>query len=261
MVERLTHRLAQSLLLWDLALTLLCLYLASLLRYAISWGYDLPWTRIAWPWQLYLAVAVIWTTVFLLLTPQRRVFTSSLLELIGMLVTSVGLSSLTFAGLLYLSFRDVSRLQFIYFAALNLVVLLLFHLLARAYVRSRQARTSRRVLFVGAGPEAQHLARELGRHPWSGFQVVGFTSNEPVSSKIAPVLGMLAQVPNIVVEEEIDELIFALPPQEHEQVVRISLKLQHHAVMMHMVPGVLDLAFARTAVGTLGGIPLISLRE
>jgi exopolysaccharide biosynthesis polyprenyl glycosylphosphotransferase len=31
--------------------------------------------------------------------------------------------------------------------------------------------------------------------------------------------------------------------------------------MVHMVPGVLDLAFARTSVQALGGIPVISLRE
>jgi exopolysaccharide biosynthesis polyprenyl glycosylphosphotransferase len=43
--------------------------------------------------------------------------------------------------------------------------------------------------------------------------------------------------------------------------VRLSLQLQRHPVMLHMAPDVIDLAFARTPVQTLGGVPVISLRE
>jgi exopolysaccharide biosynthesis polyprenyl glycosylphosphotransferase len=43
--------------------------------------------------------------------------------------------------------------------------------------------------------------------------------------------------------------------------MRLSLALIQQPVMVHMIPGVLDLTFARTPVEMAGGIPLISLRE
>ncbi|NTW01112.1 MAG: exopolysaccharide biosynthesis polyprenyl glycosylphosphotransferase, partial [Oscillochloris sp.] len=57
------------------------------------------------------------------------------------------------------------------------------------------------------------------------------------------------------------EVIFALPAQQHNRIVQLSLALLQQPVMVHMMPGVLDLTFARTPVETVGGIPLISLRE
>ncbi len=52
-----------------------------------------------------------------------------------------------------------------------------------------------------------------------------------------------------------------MPPAQQDRIVKLSLQLQERPVMQHMVPSILDLAFARTPVQTLGGIPLISLRE
>src|SRR5581483_521996 len=50
------------------------------------------------------------------------------------------------------------------------------------------------------------------------------------------------------------------PPEQHDRIARLSLRIRQ-PVMLHMAPGLLDLAFARTPVQTLGGIPLISVRE
>jgi exopolysaccharide biosynthesis polyprenyl glycosylphosphotransferase len=60
---------------------------------------------------------------------------------------------------------------------------------------------------------------------------------------------------------QIDEVIFALPPSRHDTVVELSLQLLKEPVMLHTVPTTLDLVFARTPVESIGGIPLISLRE
>jgi exopolysaccharide biosynthesis polyprenyl glycosylphosphotransferase len=56
-------------------------------------------------------------------------------------------------------------------------------------------------------------------------------------------------------------VIFNLPASQHDRIAQLSLTLLQQPVMVHMVPGVLDLTFARTPVETVGGIPLISLRE
>lgn len=262
MLERISHRLAGSVLFWDLMLTLLCLCSTSYIRVWLPFGKEIAYRHVHLPWPLYAAVAMIWVVIFLLLTPQRAIFTESLLEAVGRLLASVWLSGLNFAGLLYLSYRDVSRLQFLYFILSDLAVLLVFHLMIRSYVRSQQGRHwEHRVLIVGSNEIARQLAHEFARRVWAGLRVVGFASDKSVPHGTISVLGAVDDTARLVTEHKIDEVVFALPAEQHERVVKISLALQQHPVMVHTVPSLLDLTFARTAVGTLGGIPLISLRE
>lgn len=262
MFERIGQRLAGSVLMWDLLVTLLCLYVSSKVRLWLEFGNDLGLQQVQLPWQLYVAVGVIWTIIFLLLTPQRALFSCGLIEAIGRLVAAVALSTLSFAGLLYLSVRDVSRLQFIYFAVSNLAALLVLHLVVRSYIHFRhQHGWQRRVLIVGDGPVTQQLAYEFVRRPWAGLHIVGCTSDNPSAESSVPFLGAIDTTPHFVVEHKIDEVIFALPPHKQNRVAELSLQLHQYPVMLHMVPSVLDLAFARTPVETLGGVPLVSLRE
>ena len=74
MLERLAHRLAGSVLIWDLLLTMVCLRVASELRLWLSYGNSIEPEQVQLPWQIYLVVAVIWIVIFLLLTPQRAIF-------------------------------------------------------------------------------------------------------------------------------------------------------------------------------------------
>lgn len=261
MLERLVRRLTRSVLIWDVILTLLCLYGASSARIQIEFGKYILLKQVQLPWSLYVTVAVIWVVVFRLITPQRALVVGGLTEAVGRLIAAVSLSSLTFAGLLYLSLRDVSRLQFIYFAFGNLVVLLTFHLVVRSFLYySRISDSRRRVLIVGSGAMALQLIQEFSRRPWASMEVVGCTSDEPPGDDIRW-LGPVSATVDYVRQFQIDELIFALPPQQQDQIVRLSLQLQHLPIMLHMTPSTIDMAFARTPVSALGGVPLISLRE
>jgi exopolysaccharide biosynthesis polyprenyl glycosylphosphotransferase len=262
MLERLRTRLIGSVLLWDLLLTFLCLWASSHIRLWLHLGTTINPEIVDLPPVLYFAVFVIWLVVFLILTPQQAIFVRGLMEAVGRLVGSIALASASFAGLLYLSFRDVSRLQFLYFVLLNLCVLLVFHLLARMMVRLRNQRGwQRRALIVGDPAAGQQLAVEFDQRPWTGVTVVGYASDEPGGDGMLHRLGTIDDLTHIVVDQHIDEVIFALPPQQQDRVAQLSLDLLQHPVMVHMIPGVIDLAFARTPVETVGGIPLISLRE
>jgi exopolysaccharide biosynthesis polyprenyl glycosylphosphotransferase len=262
MLERLRARLTGSVLFWDVLLTLACLSVAQWVRSYLGFGYALSEQAAQIPPALYVAVAVIWSVVFLIITPQRAIFVRGLIEAIGRLVAAVVLASASFAGLLYLSFRDISRLQFIYFVLLNLIVLLTFHLGVRAFVWMRtKGSLRRRTLVVGEPAAALRLAGEFARRPWIGINVVGYTSDEPAKTTDILRLGTIDQTHTLVSAHQIDEVIFALPPQQHDRIAQISLHLLQQPVMVHMIPGVLDMTFARTPVETVGGIPLISLRE
>ncbi len=264
MLERIGARLARSVLFWDLFLTVIALRIAASVRLRVELGSDIGAYRVQLPWQLYAAVAGIWLTIFLLLTPQRAIFQQGLLEAIGRLVAAVALASLAFAGLLYLSVRDVSRLQFLYFVAIDLAILVLFHIAVRTYIRLRQRNgVSRRVLIVGGNGPGYQLVQEFRRQPWAGLHVVGYVGDEPLGDLDVPSLGPLTDktIVDVVDRHQIDEVIFALPPQQYDVVAQTSIKLLERPVMVHLIPGILDLAFLRATVDLVGGVPLISLRE
>lgn len=262
MVERFTHRLTSSILVWNILLTLLALYLSSSVRLHLDIGQEIGDWQTVLPWTIYLIVTLIWTVSFLIFTPQRSLFTRSLLETLGRLIAAVSTASLTFAGILYLSFRDVSRLQFIYFVIEDIIFLLVLYIVVRSYfVLYRKHQLQRRILLVGTMPHGVQAVKEFIRYPWSAFQVVGYTGDKAINEEDIPYLGSIDDTINIVVEQDIDEIVFAMPPQERERVMQLSLTLQRQPVMLHMVPDVIDMAFARTPVQTLGGVPVISLRE
>jgi exopolysaccharide biosynthesis polyprenyl glycosylphosphotransferase len=262
MRERLRYRLSALILSLDVFVTLLSLYAASDVRLRINLGQEITWREARLPWPLYVAVAVLWMICFLLIGPHRSLLTNGLIESIGRLVATISLAALTFAGLLYLSLRDVSRLQFLYFTGLNLSALIIVHIVVRSYLRARSARlTRRRVLIIGEPAAAERFYEAFSMPQWSGLEVVGYTSDGFDAPIKVPRMGVIDDTAKIVASERIDEVIFAMPPQQHDRITRISLALINQPVMVHMIPGVLDLTFARTPVETAGGIPLISLRE
>ncbi len=83
MFERLHRRLVTSVLLWDVVLTLFCLYSTSTVRVWLDIGLPVSEQRAQIPWHLYPAVACTWTAVFLLLRPQRALFFNTFIEAAG----------------------------------------------------------------------------------------------------------------------------------------------------------------------------------
>lgn len=263
MLERLTLRISNSVLLWDVLLTLFCLYITTHMRILLPLGKPIYTEQVNLPLAVYAGVVGIWIMVFLVLIPQRALFTASLIEACSRLAVAILFAGLCFAGLLYLSpFRDMSRLQFFYFLSSNLVILLAFHLMVRGHFYSqRSQRWQRRVLIVSDSPLGAQIAHELLRRPWAGLQTVGYASDEALPDNTLPVLGSVQQTIALVQEHAIDEVVFALSPARQADTVTLSLQLQRLPVMVHAIPSLIDLTFLRTSIGTLGGIPLVSLRE
>ena len=92
MLERLRLRLIGSVLAWDVVATVLCLALVVHPEPVVS----------RFQWLLYVGVALIWSLVFIILAPQRALFTRTLLEAFTRLFLAVFLATTSLAGLLYL---------------------------------------------------------------------------------------------------------------------------------------------------------------
>lgn len=265
MRERLWQTAIRTVLLIDLGLTLLALLLAVQLRQWLPLGAEIEPSAVPPPLVIYPAVAAIWLLALLIVNPHRAIFQSSLSETLGRTVASVGIATLMFAGLLYLSYRDVSRLLFLYFASFDLLFLLFCHLIVRISLRSGGSQQAVRVLIVGAGRLGRSVASEIGANTWHSLQVLGYLDDDEAKQRNGvdglPVFGSCDRICEVVATEQIDEVIFALPLTAHRKLTHLALQLEQQPVRVHMAPDLIDLAFTRTSVEAIGGLTLISLRE
>ena len=266
MQTRASTNLDVLVLLGSILITESMLHVAMALRKTLPFGLPLlPGSAIIPP-MIYLIVALIWLVMLLAFGVPRLVRAGRLLEGLWRVFAAVSLASLTLAGALFLSFRLVSRVYFIYFVILDLVALLVFYGLMRLLARRDSQRQSARsrVLVAGTGRTGLRVAQAL-EHQWQGFSpVVGLLGERPAETGTTieglPVLGGLADAQRVIEEHAVDEIIIALSLEEHARVVHLVRSLQSTPVHIRLVPDFLDFAVMRASVDYLEGLPIVGLR-
>lgn len=249
----------------DWLLAGLALLLADLLRRAVDLGKPLDGSETLLNLWVILAAVGSLTLVMLALrayeTPQLARWPTELRHLlVGWL-----LAALVLAGLLYLSFRDLPRLLFLYFVGLELILLVLGRLGLRLVVGAWPGRRPRRVLIVGATELGQSVAAAVRRHRRLGLELIGFLDDRHPEAERSfadgPVLGPPTAALAVIADRQVDELLFALPLHGRPELLDLVFRLQRLPVQVRVVPDLYDIAFARTRVEDLGGVPVIGLRE
>lgn len=263
MLKRFSTNLMLALLISDLLLTELALYLASYVRPRLSWGASLTYGQAHLSPYVYLMVAVIWGATFLVLSVYDAKRTLRAIDEIQTAFVATSMATLIFAGALYLSFRQVSRLLFIYFFALDLVFLLALRVFLRLAFKllNGRSRQSRRVLIVGAGDVGQKVAGMIREYAWTGLELVGYLDDDPAKfDNGLPVLGTLSEAQHVVQAYNVDEVIIALPLRAHAQLATLVQSLQETTANIRVVPDFFAMALFQAKVEDFGGMPLIGLR-
>ena len=249
----------------DIILTLTALHLAGIVRPLLPDDLPLmvPLSRISVPSLLYLIVPLIWGMVFFLYSAYDPKRTYRVTDEFQTVTLATGLSALILMGVLYLGFRNLSRWLVFLFLVFDLFFLLGWRLIARLLFRLSNAQhAERRVLVVGAGAMGQHvveLMREEG-HQW--LHVVEFVDNgRPATAEATPLLGTLSHIQHIVTEQQIDDVIIALPHQAYDEISQLVWQLHNLPIHIRIVPDYFSLALYRASAEEFGGVPMINLRS
>ena len=257
----------------DAVIVLLSLRLAEALRFAISLGLEGP--DVAWitPGPLYGFALLIWLGLFIALGVYNPRRVSHLMDEIRILLAGNALAMLVFAGTLYFSFRNYSRLQSVYFAVLVTSLTVGHRVAVRVFFRLRGGRTydSRNVVIVGTGKAARRTAEMIANYAWTGLYLVGHVSDpeEPRTGDDdagrlalnAPLLGAIDDLASLIQEHHVDEVVIALPLLAQGRLIDLVRTLEPLSVNIRVVPDYSDLAFLHTTVEDFSGMPLIGLRE
>ncbi|HEV2281554.1 MAG TPA: sugar transferase [bacterium] len=210
-----------------------------------------------------LLVVIFFAVIFPLasLYDGRRVYRA--VDEAERVVLGVSASSLILAGAMYFSYRDISRIVFLQFVVLAVVLLLGCRAVLRlAYRMIRWGTHVPVVLIAGTGALGNQVARLLAS---AGIAVAGFVDDDPATRDGAvdgrAVLGDLEAIPAIVERHKVTDVVFAVPRQAQERIGRLLVSLWTLPLHVYTIPDFFDVGVARVRMDYLGGIPVIGLRE
>jgi exopolysaccharide biosynthesis polyprenyl glycosylphosphotransferase len=249
----------------DVILTQLALFLSYLLRPLSPVGQPLTHEHTYLAPIIYVSVGLIWTVAFLLL----QVYVPRNLRAIDeaqAIVVAVTLSTLVLAGLLYFSYREVSRLQILMFYAFDLILLIGSRLIVAVIRTSRNLPRypKRKVLVLGAGETGRDAIQMVESYGWAGLEPVGFLDDDVSSSTEVegyPVLGSIDKVASYVKAHDIEEVVVALPQRDYDRFFGLLAELQQLAVRVRIVPDYIKTTLLRTVVEEFAGVPMITLQQ
>jgi exopolysaccharide biosynthesis polyprenyl glycosylphosphotransferase len=248
-------------------------WLAYYLAYGLVWrSLDNPVAELSPFWQETWLLPAVLTLVlivsfFVQRMYQRRRPTSHLDELVKIFVFTLFATLLTVA-ILELSIRlDYHRWLLFYgsvFTVTFLAVARTLHAQVQWQAQSRGVGGDR-VLIIGGGEIGQMIYRKVIQNPKLGYQVVGFVDHEknhrPQTPTEAPLLGGLLDIPRIIDQQVIDEVIIGLPESNHQDIVNIISLCEREKVGIRVFPDVFQIMASEVGIGDLGGLPLLTIRD
>lgn len=122
-----------------------------------------------------------------------------------------------------------------------------------------------RVIIVGAGEVGRRVMRNIFAQPELGYRVIGFVDDDPEkgSTDIGPfkALGPLDNLAQAIDQTQADEVIITLPWMYHRKIMGIVRECRRKQVRARAVPDLFQMSLSHVDVESLGGIPLVGIRE
>jgi exopolysaccharide biosynthesis polyprenyl glycosylphosphotransferase len=159
---------------------------------------------------------------------------------------------------------QISRSWILLFALLSCLILLTEKLairLSSRYVRSHGL-NYRTILIVGTNATARAIARSIDLHRFWGFRLLGFVESGENGAEPGPwshpVLGGIEDLPRLVEEHPVDDVIFAVRRQDLDRMQEVFEILQELGIRTRFAMNLFPDVRARVQLEDLDGMPLLT---
>lgn len=238
---------------------LLDLFLLSLTpSIALSLRIQLPWDESTLqPLLIYTAISlVIKLGFFILMGIYRQFWRYASVDSLMTIVWAVGASSVISIGMVYvmygtglLSAPTLPRSVPVIDGMLTLIVIggtrLSLRVLEYQSGGGHANPEGKRLLIAGAGDAGQVVAREIHHSRFVDDFLVGFVDDDPAKQGTlihgVPVLGSLEELPQIVQEKQVDEVVIAMPTAEGTVIRQVLSLCEQGGVPVKTLPGIFEL--------------------
>jgi exopolysaccharide biosynthesis polyprenyl glycosylphosphotransferase len=257
-----------QLFLTDLLIIPAGLAIASWLRWVLPFGQELPRSAVNLPFPVYLLITLCWSISLMLSGAYDHQRILRWYNEVSRVVAAGFLATVITAGALYMTYREVSRLQFVYIFIVTLSLLLIHRAILRISYRlvgKSRPGSMARVIILGAGTLGRRVAEVVVEHHRWGYSLVGYLDDDNEKQgetyEGVKVLGKIFEVREIAETHHVDEVWIALPVWALDRIHMTIDELEKLPVRIKVVPDYFSYAMVQAKVDVLNGIPIIGLRE
>jgi exopolysaccharide biosynthesis polyprenyl glycosylphosphotransferase len=180
---------------------------------------------------------------------------------------SVGII-ITFAiiSFFYRQELEYPRLMMLYAWVLTIVLVSVSRFGNRLLRRGLQSQGwgRNRVLIIGIGEVGQMILGKITYSRELGYDVVGFVAKDGEAQRQVqgiPVLGSSGDLPAIIEDCAVDEVIIALPDASHQEILTLISLCERERVSIKVFPDVFQIMAQEITIGDLGGLPMVTVRD
>jgi exopolysaccharide biosynthesis polyprenyl glycosylphosphotransferase len=215
------------------------------------------------PLPMYIAFPVTWIFIMVVFSVYDGRKNIRIVDEFSSLTLSAILAAITLAGILYLTYRETSRITFIFFVLTTYLVQVVWRVIARVIYKRRNElyERGRKILIVGAGPVGRDVEERIKEHAYLSSSVIGFLDDDPdKQTRHADILGGLPDINTVVREKHIDDVVVALPPRAYERLNGLVKELEEMPVKIWVVLDYFNLALHHAEIEDFMGLPMLDLR-
>ncbi|UCC51362.1 MAG: undecaprenyl-phosphate glucose phosphotransferase [Anaerolineaceae bacterium] len=261
-----------SLLLLDALMIVLAFVSAYWLRTNLAWPEELSiiYSIANYLGFLVLQVVVIIATLFY----YRQYYiprSVSRVDQVYYVIAAVSIGTLIAVALSTLFFKDndaivnYPRAMIVYSWVLSIIFIIIgrmLHQTIRNLIRDRGMGRDR-LLVVGTGDTARIMLQRILWSPQLGYELVGVIDGDSGEKEFlgVPILGRPEELPRLIEELDIDEVIVAIPEKGHREAVRVISYCERGRVTVKVFPDIFEFVTSQATIDDLGGLPLLSVRD
>lgn len=247
----------------DLCLMVASFFLGYLLRNKIYNIYPLSVYAETLPILLF-----IWVGLLNFFGMYRSFRTSKIPKALFIILKTVFFGFVVFSSFIYLfKIYAINRTFIIlvfFFAAIFLGIEKVWLILFFKYARKKGLNYSS-ILIIGTGQRAQHFINLVNKHPEWGYKIIGLVDEDITKVGQAingyNVIGSFKDVPDIIHNNVVDEVIFVVPRLWLGNIEEIMCLCENEGLKIHLAVDFFKLKFSKLKQTELDGFPLLTFES
>ena len=158
---------------------------------------------------------------------------------------------------------NFSRLMFAYYSISLFVILFITHVLFIELIKKLIPKNHKKnLLIIGAGEISHDITEEIKLHPEFGLKVVGYLDDKPRGKEYKDkIIGKLHDYKAAIQENNIDEVIIALPLSYESLIVELIDNIEPMGIRLQIVPDFYRIARRPIKLGSFGNTPILIIRN
>jgi exopolysaccharide biosynthesis polyprenyl glycosylphosphotransferase len=191
--------------------------------------------------------------------------TLSVFNFVWVIFKSIVFSMLALGTVLYfMKYQYVSRLFILLIGVITFTILIVGRLLYHQMLKSIRLRGyhNRNVLIVGSGPRAREFTQLILGHAEWGLRIIGYVDTDPrpedVEALRGQIIGTIDDIPDLVRDNVIDEVIVAIPRRFLNQVEDVVHLCEETGIETTILADLYDTIIANTHLSFIHDTPLLT---